>query len=173
MMAFQRSVFAVSRACAYLSAAVCVLMQAHIVLEIVLRTFFDTSTYVMDEFVGYGVGVMGFLALGYGLETGALIRVNLLLDRLPGPARRVLEVLCGALTLAAMAIPIWFFWLSAHRNYVRGTGSATLADVPTWIPEALLLFGMAVFWIQLFAYTLRAATGTPGPLASKGLIDPT
>jgi len=173
MMVLQRGMFAVSRACAYLSALVCVAMLAHILLEIVLRTFFGRSTYVMDEFVGYGVGVMGFLALGYGLETGALIRVTLLLDRLGGVWRRIVEVLCGCLTLAAMAIPIWFFWISVQRHYTRGIRSATLAEVPMWIPEGLLLFGMVVFWLQLLAYTIRAATGQVGPIASQGPIDPT
>jgi TRAP-type C4-dicarboxylate transport system permease small subunit len=173
MNRFQSGVFALSRACAYAAALVCVLMLGHILLEITLRTFFGRSTYVMDEFVGYGVGTMGFLALGYGLETGSLIRVTLLLDRLNAGARRIVELACCLLTLTAMAIPIWFFWLSVRRNYARGTGSATLADVPMWIPEGLLLVGMTMFWIQLFAYTLRAAAGRIGPLAARGPIDPT
>ncbi len=173
MTALQRGMFAISRACAYVSAFVCVAMVSHILLEITLRTFFQRSTYVMDEFVGYGVGVMGFLALGYALETGALIRVTLVLDRTVGVWRRVVEVLCGCLTLAAMAIPIWFFWASVQRSYTRGTRSATLADIPIWIPEGLLLLGMVVFWLQLLAYTVRAAVGRVGPLAAQGPIDPT
>jgi hypothetical protein len=63
------------------------------------------------------------------------------------------------MTLAAMTVPIGHFWLSVKRFYVQGTGSGTLMDVPSWIPEGAFLLGMVLFWIQLFAYTLRVITG--------------
>jgi TRAP-type C4-dicarboxylate transport system permease small subunit len=134
-------------------------MLGHILLEIVVRSFFDTSTYSMDEFVGYAVGTMAFLAMGYSLETGALIRVNLLLKHLDGMPRRLVELFCAVMTLAAMTVPIGHFWFSVKRFYVQGTGSGTLMDVPSWIPEGAFLLGMVLFWIQLFAYTLRVITG--------------
>lgn len=167
MGVFQRGVFAVSRFCAHISAAVCVLMLSYILLEISLRTFFGKSTYVMEEFVGYGVGAMAFLAMGYCLEAGSLIRVNLLLDRSSRVVRRVVEVICCGLTLWAMMIAIWAFWTSAKRDYIRGYGSATLADVPLWIPESILLFGMVLFWVQLIAYMLRAITGAASPIPTS------
>ena len=60
--------------------------------------------------VGYGVAGMSFLGLGYTLNTGAHIRMNLLLlpmgDTL---VRRLFEILCcmGALLFIGMAS--WFF----------------------------------------------------------------
>ena len=155
MKTFQTAVYAASRSAAYVSAVICVLMLVLILVEIVLRSFFDTSTFGMDEFVGYGVGAMAFLALGYSLESGALIRVNLLLKRLKGRTRRTVEIFCASATLTAIAVPIWFFWLSIVRHYKRGYTSGTLADVPAYIPEGFLLFGLVLFWIQLLAYTLR------------------
>ena len=44
-----------------------VLMAGHILLEIILRAFWSTSTFVMDEFVGYEVAAMTFLGLGAAL----------------------------------------------------------------------------------------------------------
>ncbi len=173
MMLFQKAVFGLSRLSAYAAALVCALMLSHILLEIVLRTFFGLSTYLVDEFVGYGVGAMGFLALGYCLEKGALIRVNLLLGALPHGGQRALDILCGTLTLAAMSIPIWFFWVSVQRNFTRGIRSPTVAEIPMWIPESVLLFGMVLFWVQLLAFTLRAVTGAPSPAGEATIIDPT
>ena len=69
------------------SAALLVLMVLHILLEIVLRSFFASSTFVLDEFVGYGVAAMTFLSLGYALETDSLIRVQLLLGRSAPPVQ--------------------------------------------------------------------------------------
>ena len=161
MHAFQRAVFTLSRWAAGLSAVILVLMVGHIVYEIVLRTFFASSTFVLDEFVGYGVAAMSFLALGYTLETGGLIRVNLLLTRLGADtlARRAVELFCCVMTLAAMSVPIWFFGRSMWRHYAAGYTSGTIADVPAWLPESFVFAGMALFWLQLLAYTLRGAAG--------------
>ena len=159
MKVFQHTVYTVSRFAAYVSALICVSMLVLILVEIVLRSFFDTSTFLMDEFVGYGVGAVAFLALGYSLESGALIRVNLLLRRLSGRVRQSVEVLCTFATLTAMAVPIWFFWLSIMRHYKRGYTSGTYADVPAYIPESILLIGMMLFWVQLLAYGLRVLAG--------------
>lgn len=144
---------------AYVAAGILVLMFLHIMLEIVLRTFFAASTFVLNEFVGYGVAAMSFLALGYALESGALIRVNVLLNPLSRwpLARRIAEVACGVLTLAAIAIPIVFFWRSIRVSYERGYTTGTMADIPQWLPEALMLAGLVLFWIQLLTYTIRAA----------------
>lgn len=173
MWAIQRGVYAVSRFCAYVSATICVLITCYILFEILLRNFFGKSTYVMEEFVGYGVGAMAFLAMGYGLESGSLIRVNLLLDRLSGVARRVVEAICCGLALWATGIFIWAFWMNVKRDYIRGYGSGTLADIPIWIPESILLFGMALFWVQLLAYAMRAITGAASPVPAAVETDHT
>ena len=159
METFQRVVFTISRFAAYVAATICVLMLLHILLEIVLRSFFDTSTFALDEFVGYGMGAMAFLALGYSLETGALIRINILIRRLDGRLRWAIEMFACITTLFATAIPIVYFWLSIKRHYARGYTSGTYYDVPSWLPESFLLVGLIIFWIQLFAYTLRVLTG--------------
>lgn len=126
-------------------------------LEIVLRTFFDTSTFALDEFVGYEVAAMSYLALGYSLETGALVRVNLLLNPLSTwpRARRAVELLCALLTLFATAVPIVFFWRSIRSAYQYGYTTGTITDIPQWVPETFMFAGLVLFWIQLFAYTIR------------------
>jgi len=153
--AFQAAVFGVSRAAAVVSAVLLVLMVLHILIEITLRSLFASSTFVLDEFVGYGVAAMTFLSLGYALETGSLIRVQLLLGRSAPRARRALEVLAAGLTLALTLFLIAYFWRSFARNWSRGAVSQSIAEVPLWIPEGLVLLGIALFALQLFAHLLR------------------
>jgi TRAP-type mannitol/chloroaromatic compound transport system permease small subunit len=71
----------------------------------------------------------------------------------------LVELFCCVATLATMSLPIWFFGRSVLRNYQLGYTSGTLADVPAWIPESLVLLGMTLFWIQLLAYTLKVIRG--------------
>ena len=52
---------------AYVAAFLLVYMVCHILIEIFFRTVLDSSTYSLDEFVGYAVGAMTFLSLGHSL----------------------------------------------------------------------------------------------------------
>jgi len=171
MHLLQTAIFTLSRMAGGLAGLLLVAMVLHILLEIVLRAFFSTSTFVLDEFVGYGVAAITFLSLGYTLEHGAMIRVNLLLTRTHGWARRALEVLAASFTLVLLTFLGWFFWFRVARHVTRGTVSSSIAQVPMWIPEGLVLLGLGLFWLQMLAYLLRmlfASSDQVKPLAQPG-----
>ena len=159
MRFFQRLIFNLSKAAAYFSALLLVLMVCHILLEIVLRSFFASSTFVLDEFIGYGVAAMTFLTLAYALEEGSLIRVNILLSRTRGRIRQALELLCITATLALSGYLLFYFFRNWKRDWDRGAVSESIAEIPMWIPEGLVLIGFALFTLQLFAYGLRILSG--------------
>lgn len=171
MHLFQRSVFAVSRASAAVACAILIGIVCLILYEIVLRFFFATSTFVLQEFVGYGVATCTFLSLGYALEHNALIRVNVLLARVSAPWRRVLEGLAAVLTMGIVSMLMWFFWLRVIRHWTRGSTSNSIAEVPLWIPEGALLLGLGIFWLQLFAYALRQIADSPPVVADTTPAD--
>ncbi len=154
-----RAVERLSHAAGVVSAALLIGMVLHILFEIVLRAFFSSSTFVLDEFVGYGVAAMTFLSLGYALNEGALIRVNILLARTGGRARIALEIFSVSVTLAMTVFIAVYFWRSVARNWRRGAVSESIAEVPLWIPEGLVLAGVVLFAIQLAAYLLRLVAG--------------
>jgi len=154
-----RAVERLSHAAGVLSAILLIGMVLHILLEIVLRSFFSSSTFVLDEFVGYGVAAMTFLSLGYALNEGALIRVNILLARTTGRPRIGLEIFSAAITLAMTVFITVYFWRSFARNWKREAVSESIAEVPLWIPEGLVLAGVTLFAIQLAAYLLRLISG--------------
>lgn len=159
MPALQRAARGLSAAGAWVASGLLVLMVAHIVLEMVLRYGFDTSTFVVGEFVGYWVAILTFLGLGHALNSGTLIRVNVVVQFLPPRARRWLELVVVALTLGLMLYLAWFFWLAAERFAARGTVSNTVAAVPMWLPTTAVMAGMLVFAVQLLAYGLAIMAG--------------
>ncbi len=169
MALFQKIVFRISKLAAQVSAVMLALMVGHILLEIVLRTVFDTSTFVLDEYIGYGVAAITYLSLAYALEEGSLIRVNILLVRLRGWPRRIVEYFCVIGTLAVIGFVAAYFWRSLSRNWVRGAVSESLAETPLWIPETLVFVGMLLFWIQLFAYFVRLLGGEEPPGAARSV----
>ncbi len=144
---------------AYLAGAVLVGMVGLILWEIVLRSVFHTSTFVMDEFVGYGVASATFMALAYALGQGQIIRVGLLIERASPGLRRWLEILSAMVGMVTAGLLIHFFWLRVARAWTRGSVSNSVAQVPMWIPEAIVMGGLSLLWLQLLAHLIRNSLG--------------
>ncbi|HEY0276559.1 MAG TPA: TRAP transporter small permease [Paenirhodobacter sp.] len=153
--------YGLSLAGAGAAAIAIVLIAAVILLEICLRTFFATSTFMSDELVGYLVGAICFLPLGYAFGEGGLLRVNLLLDRLKDSprARRVVEIGCVVLTLGIIGLLIWYVYANVSRQFGRGYVSGTISGIPQWIPTGTMLIGLAIFWFQVLVYGIGLVVG--------------
>ena len=160
-----KAINALSRTANWLAVLALVAMFVHIVLEIVLRNFFDTSTFVLDEFVGYAVSALTFLALGEAFRSGALIQVTLVRDLLGARGKFVLNVFGHLAALSTGCLIAWYVGRSVLRNFVRGTTSASIAEVPQWIPELFVLLGVIIFALRvvesLFGLSPSVVNGEP------------
>ncbi|MCK7616144.1 TRAP transporter small permease subunit [Roseibium sediminicola] len=159
LLLFDRAATALNRVAGGLAAVLLVHIFLHIVLEIVLRSFFNSSTFVLDEFVGYAIAAMTFLSLGYALNSGSLIRVDLMVGRLRGRPRRWAELFCLAASFAISGYSAWWVGRDALRNWSRGAVSESIAEVPLWLPVGAVWLGLVLLMIQLLACFLRVAAG--------------
>jgi TRAP-type C4-dicarboxylate transport system permease small subunit len=149
------------------AALVLAFMMTHILVEIVLRNVFSSSTYVVDEFTGYGLGAATVLALADTLRRGEMIRVHVLLARLRDGARRVVEIVCALLTLAAVLLVTAFFATGTLRSYREGSVSTSLLEVPLWVPELIFVIGFLLLALQLVAYGARLLVDPGATIAVK------
>ncbi|WP_108659973.1 TRAP transporter small permease subunit [Acuticoccus kandeliae] len=131
-----------------LAGAAVVWMFVHIVVEIVMRAVFATSTFVLDEFVGYMVATLIFGAAGGCLRAKAHLRVGLLLDRLGPRARAVAEAFALLALLFVSILITQYYFAAAERAWSRGTVSQTVAEVPLWIPLGMATLGAANLVLQ-------------------------
>ncbi|MBB3232077.1 TRAP transporter small permease [Halomonas stenophila] len=131
-----------------------VYMLGHILLEIGLRLF-GHSTFILDEYIGYGVATMTFLGLPYALEQGGLIRVALVLKRLPQSWRWPLELLASVSALLAFGWLARYWTLAVQRSFERGIVSETLAQTPLWLPQGTVLIGLYLLCLVLVVRSLR------------------
>lgn len=161
-----RAVIRISEICSgagiAVSAALLVYIVIHIILEIILRNFFASSTNSMGEYVGYATGAMAFLAMGHTFMSRKHVRVSLLRRFLRGRAAIAVELFCVATTFAMFAFMARYIWLILVRDFVRGSVSPGLTATPTWYIAAAIFAGLVIFLIQLVASALDTAiNGVP------------
>lgn len=167
MQRIYKFVFCISQFAAIVAAAALIYMVGHIAVEIIMRGVFASSTFVTYEFVGYAISICIIWSLGYALEHEQLIRVGIVLNRLPERAQEIMTAAAAFVVCAATIGLVTVFWMRASRAYNRGTVSSSIAAIPTWIPEALMLIGLSLFALQLAAYGLRHLTQHPSPLGKR------
>ncbi len=137
-------------------------LLTHILLEIILRQF-GTSTYVLDEFVGYAVATSTFLGLGYSLEKGSLIKVNLLKENLSEKYHWINDVFISLSSLIFFSWLAYYWYKNVKRSYMRGITSESIAETPLWIPEGMVLFGLIILCITLLSRSLSLITTRKPP----------
>ena len=145
-----------AKTAAYISAIIMVEMALHILLGIVLRTFFRRSTYVLDEFVTYSVVSITFLCMAYTLQHNKLIRVELFISKASGGWQKGLELFGNIIALLLSCCFVYYFWIKIFwRDFTRQRVSNSIAEVPLWIPEAIALVGFSLFILQLVVIIIK------------------
>lgn len=158
-MLISRLVDRVSRFANGLAILMLITMFLHIIIEIVLRNIFDTSTFVLDEFVGYFVSSLTFLALGQAFRKRSLIQVGIIKDRLPHNAAFLLDLIGRSAAAFVGTVLVVYLSRNVIRDFERGTVSSSIAEVPQYIPKSIVLFGAAVFLlcvVESIASMIRA-----------------
>ena len=126
-----------------LAAIFMVVMSALVVVQIVARLAgFQVPS--ADDFARLSMAASAFLGLAFALRSGAHIRVTLLIERVPAPVRRVLDV--GCLVVAA-AVSAWFAWCTgatAIDSWRFGEFTIGQVPIPKWIPLAGMTLGIAL-----------------------------
>jgi TRAP-type C4-dicarboxylate transport system permease small subunit len=148
-----------SQSAEILSCIILVVMVAFILVEITLRSFFDASSYVLDEFVGYGVAAMTFLAFAATLRDGVFIRVEMVLAHLGPKLRRLIEIISCVTGAALFSGLTWYVAKLIYRNFERGVVSNSIAEVPLWIPQSFILAGLMLLVLQFVTQAVLVARG--------------
>lgn len=124
----------------YLGAVSMVLTLLTIMLGVAGRQFgFDIPG--LDAYAGYSIAAALFLALPATLRNGDHIRVTLILGKLRGTPRKILEYWC---LLAATGLSSYLAWYSVRLvwvSYVTHDVSPASDASPLWIPQLTMALG--------------------------------
>ena len=131
------------------AAALCMIGVLARVLTSILGRQFHFHLPGTDAYAGYSMAAASFLALAHTLKKGEHIRVTLLIGRLSGGTRRVLEM--WSLSVAVLLSGLFAFyacrlvWQSHAFNDMSTSNDAT----PLWIPQLAMAVGTVLLCVAL------------------------
>lgn len=140
---------------AYLSATFMLLIVTIIAVEIVLRSVFNTSTLISDEYSAYFfVGVV-LLGLGFTLREGAHIRITLVTSFLGKRANRILFMGTTLVAIAITSFALYHSSIMVFESWQLEMNADTISETPIYISQMVIPAGLAIFNLQLFANFIK------------------
>jgi TRAP-type C4-dicarboxylate transport system permease small subunit len=158
--AFDRFVGRLSHACAVLAAVAIVVILVIVCAETVLRQL-RSSLLVTDEIAGYLNAAAVFLGLAWTLREGGFIRVEILYDRARGVLRQAIRWLIVLTTTVFTAVMLWVVVRHVVYAFQRDTRAVSIIETPEWIPQSVMVVGLAVLLLQLLVYIFNRVRNIP------------
>ena len=155
MKAFVRAVDSISRLCGL--AAIGLLVSAVLVVchMVFVRYVLGQSTVWQTEYVIYALVASTFIGSPYVLLLRGHVNVDLVPMALKGTGRKVIEAVNGLLSLLFAALLAYAGWISFHEAWEGNWTTATVWQLPLWIPLLPLPLGIGLLGLQYVAELVR------------------
>lgn len=121
-----------------------------------------------DDIVAWLCAASAFLALGYTFRHGDLVRVSLLINRLPPRLRHGAEIACLSAALVVVGYIAWAAASFVYESWKFNELAQGLIQIPIWMPQMSLVLGafiLAVAVLDELIVVLRG--GKPGYQAAE------
>lgn len=139
----------------WLSALFMLLIVLLISAEIVLRSLFNTSTLISDEYSAYFfVGVV-LSGLAFTLKEDAHIRITLLTSILGEKGRAVFDILAIITAMAITSFALYHTSIMVFESWQLGMRADSISETPIYISQMVIPLGLLIFDLQLGARILK------------------
>ncbi len=142
----------------FLSGVSIVLTAILLVIEVILRAFFNMSTLVADELSVYLFIAMLYLGLAYTLAEGRHIEIDIVTSRLKTGTRRYLNRAISLLNIPVFAVLCWKSWILVLEAYSGHEIAPTILHTPIYFAKLPIAVGMTIFLLQGIVEMLRKFT---------------
>lgn len=122
------------------------------------------------DYAGYAMAAASFLAFAYALNHGSHIRVSIVLNTVPKPVRRWLEIWCFGIGAATMWYFVWYGQRFVYWSWKFGDVSQGQDATPLWIPQSVMLAGAAILAVALTDHLIHLFT-TGDHRIKRDLVD--
>ncbi len=143
-------------ACLVVAVALIVALVFCVILEVVMRYFFNLPTRWVTEFSEYALLWLAFLAAAWVLREEGHVRIEMVTENLSPGGQRFMHVLTSLVGAAVCAL---FCWVSAsYVIEVYGTQEVLFKSVqlPKWSVMVIMPPGLALLALQFLRRAFRA-----------------
>jgi TRAP-type C4-dicarboxylate transport system permease small subunit len=126
-----------------------------VIAEIIIRTFFSGTLYITEEYSGYLMAALTFMALGYTLREKGHIRMTFLHNVLHGRSRLILDMVCYLAGFVFCSVLTWVTFLFFRDSLMSGTRSMQISETYLAIPQSFLPAGAFMLALQFLAEFLK------------------
>ena len=131
----------------------CILMLTEVVARAQAQSFSFTWEYSQ-----YAMGAIFALASGPAIRTAVHVRITLLTEKMPAGVAKWMDVMANLVALVIVAAVIAAMWTKVSASFDRNILATSVTKTPLWMPQALILWGFAQLWLDLFARVTRRIT---------------
>lgn len=168
MSGIDRMLRGIALAAAIVAGIVLLVMTLLISVEVVQRSLLNRSFLFIDEYSGYMVLVVLAFGVPLALMDDALLRVDILIDRVKRGRRRWLQVVYDAASLVFSLIATYHFTLFAYGSYTHGIFAPTPMMTPLYLPQSIIAIGFIMLSVCLAWRTVAGVLGF-GPDPSESV----
>lgn len=142
---------------AAIACALLPLIMVSVTADVVARYFLGRPIGWVIEFAEYGLLAVTFLGMAWLVRfRDGHVRVDILLNYLPGRYSRYLETFTSFVAGVTCAAASWFATLTTISQFKRGVLTIGIYPVQKYLLIGLIAYGLAATAVELFRRTLRA-----------------
>ncbi len=112
-----------------------------------------------DDFVSWCMAAMAFLGLAHTFRHGEMIRVGLLIDKLPEVSRHWVELACLVVGTGFVGFFAYYAVKMNYESWLFGDMSQGVVLVRMWIPQLGYSTGLVILFIAFVDELIHVATG--------------
>jgi TRAP-type transport system small permease protein len=144
---------------AFIASILLLTLVVLILVEIVLRYFFNTSTMRADEYSGYLYLALVCFGFGYTFMRDGHIRITFLTAKVSSKTSTWIDIFAGIVTLGVLIFAFYRTLLLSLDSFHTEVVSEGVSATPLYIPQMVLPIGFLLFIVALIAYIVGRLGG--------------
>jgi TRAP-type C4-dicarboxylate transport system permease small subunit len=148
-----------------------------VVADVIGRVVFNSPVKGTPEIVSMSIVIICFLLAGYAVQSGGMLKTDVLVDALGTRGRALMSLLSSVLGAAFFALIVWGSIEPTLHAWTSGEfeGEGALR-VPVWPARVIVMLGgllVAIIYAGQAISAVRALVrGDPGGITTGGAIPP-
>ena len=130
-----------------------------------------------DDFVSWCMAAMAFLGLAHTFRSGEMIRVGLLIDKLPDRSRHTIEIVCLIVGIGFIGFFAFYACQLIRDSWRFHEMSQGVISIPMWIPQIGYAVGLIILLIAFVDEFIHVVRGhlpryeKPAPKTAEEVVE--